>query len=59
MPIYGPQVRIFQCSSGEAELVKCLPKDLAGILHVAKAQGVDLTMLGAVQAANQRYTGSS
>lgn len=115
LPIYGSQVRIFQCSSGEAELVKymensyfaakiifvnefrelseslgldwhtvregwlldprverdhtvafekqgfggkCLPKDLAGILHTAKAQGVELTMLAAVQAANQRYTGN-
>lgn len=116
LPIYGPKVRVFQCSSGEAELVKymensyfaakiifvnefrelseslgldwhtvregwlldprverdhtvafekrgfggkCLPKDLAGILQVAKTQGVELTMLAAVQTANQRYNGGS
>lgn len=116
LPIYGPEVRVFQCESGEAELVKymensyfaakvifvnefrelseslgldwhtvregwlldprverdhtvafekkgfggkCLPKDLAGILHVAQGQGLDLAMLNGVQVANQRYTGTA
>lgn len=113
LPIYGPDVRMFQCTSAEAELIKymensyfaakvifvnqfrdlaeklgmdwhsvregwlldprverdhtvafadkkgfdgkCLPKDLAGILHVAEAEGVSLSMLSAVQDANRRY----
>ncbi|TAL45380.1 MAG: UDP-glucose/GDP-mannose dehydrogenase family protein [Salinibacterium sp.] len=113
LPLYGPEVRVLQCSSDEAELVKymensyfaakvifvnefrdlseklgmnwhtvregwlldprverdhtvafaedrgfsgkCLPKDLAGILHVARQSGVPMTMLTAVQEANLAY----
>ncbi len=37
---------------------KCLPKDVSGILAFAKSEGVDLSMLAAVQDANQRYLSS-
>jgi UDPglucose 6-dehydrogenase len=34
---------------------KCLPKDVAGILKFAENEGVDLTMLSAVQEANRGF----
>jgi UDP-glucose 6-dehydrogenase len=34
---------------------KCLPKDVAGIVHFAQSVGVDLSLLAAAQEANGRY----
>jgi UDPglucose 6-dehydrogenase len=113
VPVLGPEVLIFQCTSAEAELVKymensylaakvtfvnefrdlsdglgldwntvregwlldprierdhtavfagqrgysgkCLPKDVAGILNFAKNEGIELTMMSAVQEANRGF----